>query len=146
MVKKLIAAGLIAALALSGVPLAAQQGDAKPKATVGPPAYGPTPPPKKCTSTDRQRQGEIVVCGGRDDDQFRVQSTSELDPDSKEALDDGRPHAPDFAESCKKNPKGTCIKFGTTPEPAYMIDFSLLPDTPEGSDADKIAKGEKKAE
>lgn len=147
MVKKLIAAGLIAALALPGAPLAAQQGAAKPKATVGPPAYGPAAPAKKCTSTDRQRQGEIVVCGDRDDEEFRVKSTSELDPDSKEALDDGRLHAPDFAESCKKNPeKGTCIKFGSTPEPAYMIDFSLLPDAPEGSDADKIAKGEKKAE
>jgi hypothetical protein len=144
MVKKLIAAGLIAALALPGAPLAAQQTDAK--ATVGPQQYGPAAPAKKCTSTDKQRPGEIVVCGAKDDAEFRVKSSAELDPDSKEATDDGQLHAPDFGESCKKNPKGKCFKFGSVPEPAYMINFDDLPDTPEGSDADKIAKGEKKAE
>ena len=102
-------------------------------------------PPKKCTN-DGRRPGEIVVCGTKDDAEFRVKSTAELDPDSKEATDDGRPHAPDFAESCKKNPGGACIHFGVTPVPAYILDFATLPDTPEGSDADKIAKGEKKGD
>jgi len=169
LMKKLIAAGLLAALAFAA-PLAARQTDAPPQAdkaapqadipdptnfsplpdapkpaqVVGPQAYGPAPPPKKCTSTDPKRPGEIVVCGAKDDSQYRVKSTAELDPDSKQATDDGRPHAPDFATSCKKNPGGACLHFGNTPEPAYMIDFKELPDTPEGSDADLIAKGEKK--
>lgn len=143
--KKLIAAALIAALALPGGPLAAQADDAKPQ-VVGPPAYGPAAPAKKCKSSDPRRPNEIVVCGSQDDKEFRVKSSAELDPDSKEATDDGQPHAPDFATSCKKNPGGTCIHFGNTPEPAYMIKFEELPDTPEGSDADKIAKGEKKAD
>ncbi|WEK45658.1 MAG: hypothetical protein P0Y56_11525 [Candidatus Andeanibacterium colombiense] len=166
--KKLIAAGLVAALALAGAPLAAQQDDQpqaaapqadipqpksfsdapdppKPAKVIGPQAYGPAPPPKKCSSTDTRRPGEIVVCGTKDNDEFRVKSSADLDSNSKQATDDGRPHAPDFAESCKKNPEnGPCIHFGKTPVPAYIIDFKDLPDTPEGSDADLIAKGEKK--
>jgi hypothetical protein len=155
--KKLIAAGLIAVLALPGAPLAAQQADSRPgdaqAASPAAPAkvYGPAEPTKaapakKCSPSDGKRPGEIVVCGTKDDAEFRVKSTAELDPDSKEATDDGQPHAPDFAESCKKNPGGTCIHFGVTPVPAYILDFATLPDTPEGSDADKIAKGEKKGD
>jgi hypothetical protein len=144
--KKLIAAALIAALALPGGPLAAQADDAKPQ-TVGPPAFGPAAPAaKKCKSSDPRRPNEIIVCGSQDDKEFRVKSSAALDPDGAAATDDGQPHAPDFAESCKKNPGGACVKFGTTPEPAYMIKFEELPDTPEGSDADKIAKGEKKSD
>lgn len=153
--KKLIAAGLIATLALPGAPLAAQTGaqpgDTPAAAAAPAKVYGPAEPTKaspakKCSPADGRRPGEIVVCGTKDDAEFRVKSTAELDPDSKEATDDGQPHAPDFAESCKKNPGGTCIHFGVTPVPAYILDFATLPDTPEGSDADKIAKGEKKGD
>ncbi|WP_271439596.1 hypothetical protein [Pontixanthobacter luteolus] len=103
-------------------------------------AYGPPPPEPKC---DQGNGDEIVVCAEQQEQsQFRVKSTSELDPESDEALDDGLPRAPDFAESCKKNPeKGTCISFGSVPPPAYLIDFSKLPETPKGSDADRIANG-----
>lgn len=103
-------------------------------------AYGPPPPEPKC---DQGNGDEIVVCAQQQEQsQFRVKSTTELDPESDEALDDGLPRAPDFAESCKKNPeKGVCIGFGSPPPPAYLIDFSKLPETPKGSDADRIANG-----
>ena len=103
-------------------------------------AYGPPPPEPKC---DQGSGDEIVVCAEQQEQsQFRVKSSSELDPESDEALDDGLPRAPDFAESCKKNPeKGVCIGFGSPPPPAYLIDFSKLPETPKGSDADRIANG-----
>ncbi|MBS1240538.1 MAG: hypothetical protein H6R45_1244 [Proteobacteria bacterium] len=138
-------------LALPLVPLAAQQTSVTADEAIGnaKQMYGPPPPASNCSKAkEDQNDSDIVVCARKkqDDSQFRVKGTSELDPDSKEALDDGQPHAPDFAESCKKNPGGACMKFGSAPDPAYMIDFTLLPNAPEGSDADKIAKGEKKAD
>lgn len=36
---------------------------------------------------------------------------------------------------------GNPIGFGSVPPPAYIVDFDALPDTPEGSDADRIARG-----
>ena len=103
-------------------------------------AYGPPPPKPKCGP---QTGDEIVVCAEEEEQsQFRVQSSSQLDPESEEALDDGLPRAPDFGESCKKNPeKGPCIGFGYAPPPALIIDFSKLPEAPAGSDADRVGKG-----
>ncbi len=114
--------------------------------------YGPPPPTRNCSKPKKdQDANEIVVCAKQQDDsQFRVKSTSELDPNSREALDDGRPHAPDLAGAGifkgKPTVSGACLLQGCPPPPAYVLDFSLLPDAPEGSDADKIAKGEKKAD
>lgn len=50
--------------------------------------------------------------------------------------------APDFIADCKDQgmPFG-CVGLGGVPPPAYMIDFDSLPDTPEGSNADRIARG-----
>ncbi|KPL68972.1 hypothetical protein SZ64_13200 [Erythrobacter sp. SG61-1L] len=108
--------------------------------------YGPPPPRRNCSKpAEQQSDSEIVVCARKvDDSQFRVKSTSELDPNSKDATNDGLPRAPDVAGDGIFKGKG--ISLGGTPDPAYMIDFKLLPDAPEGSDADKIAKGEKKAD
>ncbi|MEP0189204.1 MAG: hypothetical protein ABJP70_04015 [Erythrobacter sp.] len=36
---------------------------------------------------------------------------------------------------------GNAIGFGSVPPPAYILDFDELPETPEGSDADRIARG-----
>lgn len=36
---------------------------------------------------------------------------------------------------------GNPIGFGSPPPPAYMVDFEELPEAPEGSDADRIARG-----
>jgi hypothetical protein len=90
--------------------------------------------------------GEIVVCGNDTPDQ-RMPSTAQSDPNSREArraLDGNIPSAPNVAYiKCKKGADGVCRgNFGGAPPPVYYVDVSALPQAPEGSDADKIAKGE----
>lgn len=88
---------------------------------------------------------EIVVCAKKREDsaQFRVKSTAELDPKSRQNLDDGLPRGPDVSglPDCSSG----CIRMGKTPPQIHLIDLSKIPEAPEGSDADKIAKGEKAA-
>lgn len=110
-------------------------------------AYGPPEPDKKCAP---QEGDEIVVCAEDEGDQseFRVKSSSELDPTSEEAIDDGLPRAPDVAGPGIFTGPATigslCIPGlqKCPPPPALIIDVTALPQAPEGSDADKIAKGE----
>ena len=89
-----------------------------------------------------ERRGDIVVCADRPDE-FRMPSTADSDPNSKEALDDGRLHTPDVSGGGIFKGKPT-MGFGKVTVP-YMIDLSSIPEAPEGSDADKVAKGEKRA-
>lgn len=96
---------------------------------------------KRCAQPERR--GDIVVCGDKPD-QFRMPSTSQSDPNSKEALDDGRLHTPDVAGNGIFKGKAT-MGFGKVAVP-YMIDLASIPEAPAGSDADKIAKGEKRAD
>lgn len=83
---------------------------------------------------------EIVVCVDRGEDQ-RVPSTAETDPNSRaarRALNNGIPRAPQFDKGyCPE-----CQHFGWAPPPVYYVDVKNLPQAPEGSEADKIAKGE----
>ncbi len=109
-------------------------------------AYGPPAPKPACAP---QKGNEIVVCAkDQDNSQFRVKSTAELDPTSKQALDDGLPRAPDVSGpgifKGKATIGGLCIPGlqKCPPPPALIIDVSALPQAPAGSDADKIAKGE----
>jgi hypothetical protein len=103
--------------------------------------YGVPDPRLRC----RRAPGsdEIVVCADHGED-LKVPSTSESDPNSREArraLDNGVPRAPQLDRgSCKGQPG--CITGGWAPPPVYYIDVTALPEAPEGSDADKIAKGE----
>jgi len=87
--------------------------------------------------------GEIVVCIDRGED-LRVPSTAESDPSSlaaRRALNNGIPRAPQLDRgSCKGQPG--CVVGGWAPPPIYVIDPAALPQAPEGSDADRIAKGE----
>lgn len=107
--------------------------------------YGPPPPRGNCPQ-DRENT-EIVVCAEEDQSEFRVQSTAELDPDGPAALDDGVPRAPDFRPPpCVPSLLTMCSKFGGAAPPPVMVDFSALPEAPEGSDADRIAKGLKPKE
>jgi hypothetical protein len=106
--------------------------------------YGPPPPRRNCTQDPEN--AEIVVCAEEEEDQseFRVQSTAELDPTGKAATDDGLPRAPDVAGEGIFRGKG--ITLGSPPEPAIIFDLSELPQAPEGSDADLIAQGKKRAD
>ena len=107
-------------------------------------AYGPPPPEPKCAP---QEGDEIVVCAEEEQDQsqFRVKSSNELDPESEEALDDGLPRAPDVAGPGifrgKPTISGLCLIPPCPSDPAYLIDFSELPETPPGSDADLVGQG-----
>lgn len=104
-------------------------------------AYGVPDPRLRC----RPQPGsdEIVVCLDRGED-LVVPATSESDPDSlaaRRALNGGVPRAPQFDRgSCRGKPG--CITGGWAPPPVYYVDVTQLPEAPEGSDADRIAKGE----
>ena len=89
---------------------------------------------------------EIVVCADHGGDQ-RVPPTAESDPSSlaaRRALNGNLPSAPDVGTiRCKRGADGVCRgNFGGVPPPVYYVDLDSLPAPPEGSDADKIAKGE----
>jgi len=115
---------------------------AKEREVYGVPKPDPDPV-QNCDAGDADSNA-IVVCARKsgDNSSFRVQSTAELDPKSHQNLYDGLPRAPDLGPPpCN----GGCIKFGSPPPPALMIDLKAIPEPPPGSDADRIAKGEKAA-
>jgi hypothetical protein len=106
-------------------------------------AYGPLAPqrPKACGTQDKN--GEIVVCAPDDGKQWRIPSTSESDPTSRQATRTGIPRAPQLDRgSCKGKGQIGCIGIGRSAAPIYMIDLSTIPETPKDSDAEKVAKGE----
>jgi hypothetical protein len=106
-------------------------------------AYGPLAPqrPKACGSQDKN--GEIVVCAPDDGKQWRVPSTSEGDPTSRQATRTGMPRAPQLDRgSCKGKGQVGCIGLGGRAREIYMIDLKSIPETPKGSDAEKVANGE----
>jgi hypothetical protein len=107
--------------------------------------YGPPPPRRNCKQNPDN--SEIVVCAEEEEDQseYRVKSTAELDPTGAAATDDGIARAPDVSGDGIFKGDGI-LKFGSVPPPAVMFDISELPEAPEGSDADLIAKGKKKAD
>lgn len=99
--------------------------------------YGPTEKKKTCAPSSA---GELVVCADHGRDQ-RMPPTSQTDPNSlaaRRALNNGIPRAPQL----DKGYCPSCPHFGWAPPPVYYVDVSALPQAPEGSDADKIAKGE----
>ncbi len=101
--------------------------------------YGPPAPKKRIC--DRSGGEEIVVCAPDHGEQWRVPPTSETDPMSHAALYDGLPRAPQLDRgSCRGQPG--CMIGGWAPPPVYYIDLKAIPEAPEGSDADKVARGE----
>ncbi len=103
-------------------------------------SYGPPAPQRGCGVP--ATNGEIVVCAPDRGEDQRIPSTASSNPTSREALNDGLPRAPQLDRgSCKG--EGGCMSFGYAPPPIYYIDLKAIPEAPEGSDADLIAKGEK---
>jgi len=84
---------------------------------------------------------DIVVCGREDSARWRVKSSRETDPTSRESLRDGVPRAPQLDRGSCKGQAG-CMIGGWAPPPIYYIDLKAIPEAPAGSDADKVAKGE----
>ncbi len=111
---------------------------ARARAAVGP--VSPDQARKACQAQDKQ--GDIVVCAPADSKEFRVQSSAELDPNSRASLRTGVPRAPKLdGEPCDIK-KITCFGFGRKRDPMYFVDLDSIPPTPEGSDAEKVANGE----
>ncbi len=88
------------------------------------------------------RKGEIVVCAP-DEEEFRIPSTADEDPTGKMGTDTGALGTPDVAGAGIFKGKSTAT-FGSVYVP-LIIDLSTIPEAPAGSDADKIAKGELRA-
>ncbi len=112
-------------------------------------AYGPPPPMEDCSAEQEAAivSGEIIVCRRiRDQSQYRVSSDDEAESRyARETMDKGAPRAPDVAgPGIFKGPatvSGLCLIPPCPPPPAYIIDFDELPETPEGSDADRVGQG-----
>lgn len=99
--------------------------------------YGVEQPQRGCKPA---APGEIVVCVDRGRPQ-RVESTADGDPNSLAARrfrNGGMPTPPQLDHGyCP-----SCPHFGWVPPPAYYVDVGSLPQAPEGSDADRISKGD----
>ncbi|MEO5597201.1 MAG: hypothetical protein ABIQ66_01140 [Novosphingobium sp.] len=85
-------------------------------------------------------KGEIVVCAADHGEDVRVPSTTDSDPNSREAQNTGVPRAPNVSglPGCARG----CLGIGKGPPPVYIIDLKDIPDAPKGSDAEKVANGE----
>lgn len=107
-------------------------------------AYGPPAPKPACKP---QQGGEIVVCAEeQEQSQFRIRDDARAEDDfARETMNEGNPQGPDVAGSGIFRGKATvsgCVKGVTCPPPrAIDVDFAALPRAPEGSDADRIARG-----
>ena len=88
--------------------------------------------------------GEIVVCRKRSGDENRLYDKEAAERRHAErTMHQNDPQAPDMFGIPNHGPvvaRG-CFIPPCPPPPAYMIDFDELPDTPKGSDADRIARG-----
>lgn len=90
--------------------------------------------------------GEIVVCGRRNEAENRLYSAAESrERYARETMNAGDPQAPDVAGAgIFRGPatiSGLCLVPPCPAPPAYMVDFSQIPETPPGSDADRVGRG-----
>ncbi len=101
--------------------------------------YLPAPRQRSTCNKDADST-EIVVCAPDRGEDQRVPSSADSDPRSRSALRTGMPSAPNVSglPDCSSG----CIGMGWAPPPVYYIDVKALPQAPEGSDAEKVAKGE----
>lgn len=115
--------------------------------------YGPAQPQARpqptCARPPDAEPNEIIVCAPWDDpNQHRIASLEDAQNRyARETMNRGNPPPPDVAgEYIFHGPptvSGICVPGVTNcpPPPAYMVDFSQLPDTPPGSDADRVGRG-----
>ena len=112
-------------------------------------AYGPPPPVEDCTKEQEAAivSGEIIVCR-RIVDRSQYRFSTDDDAEARyatETMNKGDPRTPDVAgEGIFKGPatvSGLCVIPPCPKPPAYIIDFSELPETPPGSDAERVGQG-----
>ena len=105
-------------------------------------SYGPAPPKPRC-DPESQDPDVIVVCGELEkQEQFRVRSDEQAETDyARETMNKGKPPAPNVdGDGIFKGPATFRLAPPTVP---LIIDLEDIPVAPEGSDADRIGKGEK---
>lgn len=110
--------------------------------------YGPPEPePEVSADCDDPVGDEIVVCAALEEQsQFRVPSRLDRGDNSNLKWDYEPPDVAGPGIFKGKATASGCVKGLTCPPPpAYIFDITALPEAPPGSDADKIAKGEKPA-
>ena len=116
--------------------------------------YGPPPPMEDCSAEQEAAivSGEIIVCRRKvDQDQYRVtdrEAAQKRYAEENERMGEfGMPAGlPDdfVGPGIFRGPAtvgGLCVIGPCPPPPAYMIDFDELPDTPTGSDAERVGQG-----
>lgn len=134
--------GTALALMAGAHPAQAQTATAEQAQAAARAAYGPPPPDDGSRKCPEPKPGEeIVVCGELEEQsQFRVQSSSSLDPSAKVKGD--VPQAPDL-EHKYPGPvvaRGCFIPPCPPPMPT-LIDLKAIPEAPPGSDADRVGRG-----
>lgn len=90
--------------------------------------------------------GEIIVCrqlGESGENYYSGSREAARKRYAEETAFRDDPKMPSFQPSCKQqgNPPGCVGGLGRVPPPAVFIDVEALPQAPEGSDADRIARG-----
>lgn len=139
-----LSAGL---LAFTGAPLVAQQSSTAEEALAeAADAFGPPAPVPVCEPGQGE---EIVVCAKeQEQSQFRIRTDEQAEDDyAARTMNAGDPRPPDVSgPGIFRGPPtigGLCIPGlqKCPPPPAIEVDFSLLPEAPAGSDADRIARG-----
>lgn len=90
--------------------------------------------------------GEIIVCrqlGEKGDNYYSGSREAARKRYAEETAFRDDPKVPSFQPGCKEqgNPPGCVGGLGRVPPPAVFIDVEALPQAPEGSDADRIARG-----
>jgi len=86
-------------------------------------------------------KGDIVVCGADRGQQWRVPSTTDSDPTSRQAMNTGIARAPNVSNlpDCSRG----CLHIGKKIPQVLTVDLTKIPKAPAGSDADLIARGER---
>lgn len=97
--------------------------------------------PHKAAPCPEAKGDEIVVCADHEDPATQYVPS---DTDSGSTYD-GTPHAPNVSTLPDCATASFCSRVGKQPRQLYIIDLKAIPEPPPGSDADKIAKGEKAA-
>ncbi len=100
----------------------------------------PTEAADPCAAIDENSDPDtIVVCREWESgERFMVDAPTRADTD---VTGSGAPRAPDVSGLKPCSAYTVCMKFGSVPPPAIMVDFAALPETPAGSDAARLYGG-----
>ena len=129
-------------------PLEPQRGEPPAKIDIRVPPPGDAASYEECERDQEAAAitGEIIVCRQRSGDESRLYDKESAERrHAQRTMNHNEIAAPDVAGAgIFRGPatvSGLCFIPPCPDPPAYMVDFSTLPDAPPGSDADRIARG-----